>query len=102
MNTRLADILDASIAQLRGEGFEIRRIFASLIHIEQLFFELGESAILLDCDPDQDKAWYGEYELAPADADGIMIMYCRGDECWFRDVVSIEEAGRKVRSPAVV
>lgn len=86
MTDRLADILDARLAELRGEGFEIRRIFSSPADIEQLFRELGDAAILLDCDLAQDKAWYGQYELAPADAEGTMIMYCRGEECWIREL----------------
>lgn len=89
--TRLADILDARLAELRSEAYEIRRIFASSEDIERLFRELGDAAILLDCDPAQDKAWYGQYELAPADSEGTMIMYCRGDECWIRDIARPEE-----------
>lgn len=91
MTTRLADILDARIAELQGEAYEVRRIFASRADIEQLFRELGEAAILLDCDPAQDKAWYGQYELSPADGEGTMIMYCRGEECWIRDLVRPQE-----------
>lgn len=98
MTNRLADILDARLAELRGEGFEVRRIFASSADIEQLFRELGESAILLDCDPGQDKAWYGQYELAPADAEGTMIMYCRGEECWINDLVRPEAPGEALRA----
>jgi hypothetical protein len=100
MTRRLADILDARLAELRSEGFEISRIFASSADIEQLFCELGDSAILLDCDPGQDRAWYGQYELAPADAEGVMIMYCRGEECWIRDLVTTEEGaeGRRAGS----
>lgn len=91
MTTRLADILDARLAELQGEAYEIRRIFASRADIEQLFRELGDAAILLDCDPAQDKAWYGQYELTPADSEGTMIMYCRGDECWIRELVRTEQ-----------
>lgn len=91
MTTRLADILDARLAELRSEAYEVRRIFASRADIEQLFRELGDAAILLDCDPAQDKAWYGQYELTPADAEGTMIMYCRGEECWIRGLVRPEE-----------
>jgi hypothetical protein len=86
MTIHLANTLDARLAELRSEGFEIRRIFASSADIEQLFRERGDSVILLDCDPGQDKAWYGQYELAPADAEGTMIMYCRGEECWIREL----------------
>ena len=91
MTTRLADILDARLAELTSEAYEIRRIFASHADIEQLFKELGDSAILLDCDPAQDRAWYGQYELSPADSEGTMIMYCRGEECWIGDLVRPEE-----------
>lgn len=91
MTMRLADILNARLAELTSEAYEIRRIFASHADIEQLFKELGDSAILLDCDPAQDRAWYGQYELAPADSEGTMIMYCRGDECWIRDLARPEE-----------
>jgi hypothetical protein len=91
MTTRLADILDARLAELQGEAYEVRRIFASRADIEQLFRELGDAAILLDCDPAQDRAWYGQYELSPADGEGIMIMYCRGEECWIRDLAPPEK-----------
>lgn len=91
MTIRLADILDARLAELRGEGYEVRRIFASPADIEQLFRELGDSAVLLDCDPSEDKAWYGQYELTPAEAEGTMIMYCRGEECWIRDLARPQE-----------
>ena len=91
MTTRLADILDARLAELIGEGYEVRRIFASPADIEQLFRERGDSAILLDCDPGQDRAWYGQHELSPADSEGTMIMYCRGEECWIRDLARPEE-----------
>jgi hypothetical protein len=91
MTMRLADILDARLAELQGEAYEVRRIFASRADIEQLFRELGDAAILLDCDPGQDKAWYGQYELTPADGDGTMIMYCRGEECWIGDLARPEE-----------
>lgn len=91
MTTRLADILDARIAELQGEAYAVRRIFASRADIEQLFRELGDAAILLDCDPAQDKAWYGQYELSPADGEGTMIMYCRGEECWIGDLIRPQE-----------
>jgi len=98
MTDRLADILDARLAELRGEGFEIRRIFASPADIEQLFRELGDAAILLDCDLAQDKAWYGQYELAPAEAEGTMIMYCRGEECWIKGLVRPEAPAETLRA----
>ena len=98
MTAQLADILNAKLVELRSEGFEVRRIFASSANIERLFCELGDSAILLDCDPGQDRAWYGQYELAPADAEGVMIMYCRGEECWIRDLVSTGEGAEALRA----
>ena len=79
------------LAELTSEAYEIRRIFASQSDIERLFKELGDAAILLDCDPAQDRAWYGQYELSPADSEGTMIMYCRGEECWIRDLVRPED-----------
>ena len=97
MIARLADILDARLAELRSDGLEIRRIFASPADIKQLFCELGDSAIMLDCDPGRDRAWYGEYELAPTDTEGVMIMYCRGEECWIRDLARPDESAEALR-----
>lgn len=86
MTSRFADILDARVTELVAEGYEIRRIFAAPADIEQLFRELGDAAVLLDCDPDQDRAWYGQYELSPADGEATLLMYCRNDECWFTEL----------------
>lgn len=91
MARRLTDILDARLAQLLAEAFEVQRIFASRADIEQLFRERGDTAILLDCDPGQDKAWYGPYELTPVDDGGTMVMYGRGGDCWICDLERPEE-----------
>ncbi|MBT9471321.1 MAG: hypothetical protein V4514_11795 [Pseudomonadota bacterium] len=98
MTSRFAEILDARVAELVGEGYEIRRIFAAPADIEQLFRELGDAAVLLDCDPAQDRAWYGQYELSPADGEATLIMHCRDDECWFTELERPQEPVEALRA----
>ena len=86
MPLRFADMLDARLGELTAEGYEIRRIFAPPAHLERLFIERGDAAILLDCDVAQDRAWYGQYEICPGEGDLTMIMHCRGDECWVTEL----------------
>lgn len=98
MTSRFTDILDARVEELASEGYEIRRIFAAPADIEQLFRELGDAAVLLDCDPDQDRAWYGQYELSPAEGEATRIMYCRDDECWFTELERPQEPAEALRA----
>lgn len=86
MSEGLADRLNASLDALVAEGFEIRRIFASAKDIAQIFIEVGEDAILFDANPAVDLAWYRNFALSADEADGVRLLYCRGDECWMKDV----------------
>lgn len=83
---RLSDILDMVLAELAADGFEIRQIFASPENIARLFLELGDDAIDLDPDGAEDCAWYGEHALLADEGEGVRILYCKDDECWFREV----------------
>ena len=73
---RLAEALDVAIAELLAEGYEIRCIFTSPEGTARLFLEVGEQAVLLDSDPNQDRAWYGVHELSPTTDGETMILYC--------------------------
>lgn len=88
MTGTFADKLDAKLDELIAEGFEIKKIFATSADIEQLFIDRGESAVLLDCDPGQDRAWYGQYELVPDEGILTMVMYCKGEDCWIGKIAS--------------
>lgn len=91
MKPYFSDFLNAKLDQLVGEGYEVRRIFASMADIEQLFTELGDGAVLMDCDPSQDRAWYRQYEISANEASGTKLMYCRGDECWFTQLEQTDQ-----------
>lgn len=82
-----ADLLDEKLQSLVDLGYEVRGIFAVMADIEALFIARGDSAVMLDCDPKQDRAWYGRFELTPAlDAEHTMLMYCQGDTCWISEL----------------
>jgi hypothetical protein len=74
MTERLHDRLEAKIGELKAAGLSITCINASASDIEQLFIEGGESAILLDCDPNRDTAWYGDVELHATQEAGTWIL----------------------------
>ena len=74
MTQGLQQRLDAKLCELRGEGQAVVLITASPADIEQLFIEGGEGAILLDCDPQRDAAWYGDVELRVSEAPGVRLV----------------------------
>lgn len=73
MTERLHDRLEAKIGELKAAGHSIARIDACASVIEQLFIEAGDGAILLDCDPNRDTAWYGDVELHASEEPGAWI-----------------------------
>lgn len=81
---RLVDGLDEALEALIAEGYSIRCIFTSPEGAARLFLEAGEDAINLDSDPNQDRAWYGPFELSPTTDSETLILYCLGEECWFK------------------
>ena len=81
---RLAEALDSAIEELIADGYAIRCIFTSPEGAARLFLEVGEDAILMDSNLDQDRAWYGQHELSPTTDGETMILYCLGEECWFK------------------
>lgn len=74
MTDRLHERLDARIGEIRAEGRAIAAICACAADIERLFIEKGDAAILFDCDPNRDVAWYGDVELRPCDEAGTWLL----------------------------
>ncbi|HEY9234942.1 MULTISPECIES: hypothetical protein [Phenylobacterium] len=74
MTEGLQNRLNAKLAELRAAGRVILRISASADSIERLFVEGGDGAILLDCDPQRDTAWYGDVELQVSDVPGAWVI----------------------------
>ena len=71
---RLTEALDAKLAELRGQGFEVAWIESSRADLTRLVVEGGEDAIRLDPDPAVDRAWYGEAEIRHSSArDGTWV-----------------------------
>ena len=79
MTDRLHERLDAKICEIRAGGRVITAICACAADIERLFAEKGEAAILFDCDPNLDIAWYGDVELQPSPEPGTWLVVS-GDE----------------------
>lgn len=99
-NACFADLLEQKIQSLASLGYEVRRIFAVVADIERLFVARGDSAVMLDCDPAQDRAWYGQIELTPAlDAERTMLMYCQGDTCWIADLNALPTMAHAAEEP---
>jgi hypothetical protein len=71
--------LDAKLGEFRSAGRKIMLITACAADIEQLFVEGGEGAILLDCDPGRDAAWYGDIELQVSDQPGTRLIVAGED-----------------------
>lgn len=74
MSDRLHERLDAKIGELRAAGRSISLIYACPADIQQLFAEIGEMAILLDCDPNRDTAWYRDVELNASEEPGTWLL----------------------------
>ena len=74
MTDGLQQRLDAKLGELRNAGRKVVLIAASPADIEQLFIEGGEGAILLDCDPARDTAWYGDVELQVSEEPGTRLI----------------------------
>ena len=89
MTQPLTGKLDRCLRGLATRGFAIRAIFASPVHIQQVLVERGESAISLDADPAQDRAWYGPYEVHPNDCPDVSILFCEGNDCWIRELTEL-------------
>lgn len=74
MTDGLQQRLDAKLGELRNSGRKVVLIAASPADIERLFIEGGEGAILLDCDPTRDTAWYGDVELQVSEEPGVRLI----------------------------
>ena len=76
---RLTDALDAKLAELTGQGFEVLWIEASMADLTRLVQEGGEAAIRLDPDPSIDRAWFGAAEIRHASARENTWVFLRGE-----------------------
>jgi hypothetical protein len=76
---RLTAGLDAKLAELRGQGFEVLWIESGRADLTRLLIEGGEAAIRLDPDPTLDRAWYGEVEIRHVAARDQTWVYLRGE-----------------------
>lgn len=74
MSDPLHQRLDAKLGELRAAGHSVSLIVASPSDIQQLFVEVGETAILLDCDPNRDTAWYRDVELNASTEPGTWLL----------------------------
>ena len=76
--TTLTERLDIRLAELTRSGYRICWIEASEKELVTLFEEGGEDAVVLDPDPEIDRAWYGEFEIRPSEKHLIWI-YLEGE-----------------------
>ncbi|UTP41433.1 hypothetical protein M9M90_09735 [Phenylobacterium sp. LH3H17] len=70
----LSDRLNARLDELALAGRSALKIDASIEDIARLFVELGEDAILMDCDPKRDVAWYRDCELRASAVPGVRVV----------------------------
>ena len=76
----LSDRLNARLDELAAAGRSALKIDASIEDIARLFVELGEDAILMDCDPRRDVAWYRDCELRASAVPGVRVVADDGRE----------------------
>ena len=76
---RLTDGLNAKLAELRGQGFEILWIEACVEDLTQLVMEGGEAAVRLDPDPSLDRAWFGEVEIRHTATREMTWIFLKGE-----------------------
>ncbi|MDP3745433.1 MAG: hypothetical protein Q8Q88_00145 [Phenylobacterium sp.] len=76
----LSDRLNARLDELAAAGRSALKIDASIEDIARLFVELGEDAILMDCDPKRDVAWYRDCELRASAVPGVRVVADDGRE----------------------
>ncbi|MES2894458.1 MAG: hypothetical protein V4759_00360 [Pseudomonadota bacterium] len=76
----LSDRLNARLDELALAGRSALKIDASIEDIARLFVELGEDAILMDCDPKRDVAWYRDCELRASAVPGVRVVADDGRE----------------------
>jgi hypothetical protein len=76
--SRLTDRLDAKLGELSAAGYRIQWIEVSQKDLITLFIEGGDQAVMMDPDPDSDRAWYGEFEVRPSPKDFVWI-YLEGE-----------------------
>jgi hypothetical protein len=74
----LTERLDARLAELTRSGYRIQWIEASEKELVTLFAEGGDEAIVLDPDPEIDRAWYGGFEIRPSEK-GLIWIYLEGE-----------------------
>jgi hypothetical protein len=79
MSACFSDRLDETLAELEQAGAQVVAIHADGSSMEAIFRERGESAILLDCDPNRDVGWYGAYEIVVSSDEGAAVTFRHGD-----------------------
>ncbi|WP_332773455.1 hypothetical protein [Phenylobacterium sp.] len=76
----MSDRLNARLDELAAAGRSALKIDASIEDIARLFVELGEDAILMDCDLKRDVAWYRDCELRASAVPGVRVVADDGRE----------------------
>lgn len=76
---RLTDGLNAKLAELRGQGYEVLWIEACVGDLTRLVMEGGEAAIRLDPDPAVDRAWFGDVEIRHSAAREMTWVFLKGE-----------------------
>ncbi len=76
----LSERLNARLDELTLAGRSALKIDACIEDIARLFVELGEDAILMDCDPKRDVAWYRNCELRASTVPGVRVVAEDGRE----------------------
>ena len=76
----LSERLNARLDALIAMGRSSLKIDACPDDIAVLFTELGDEAILLDCNPTRDVAWYRDCELHACPTPGTWVVSTDGQE----------------------
>jgi hypothetical protein len=76
---RLTDGLNAKLAELAGQGFEVVWIEACVEDLTRLVMEGGDAAIRLDPDPSLDRAWFGEVEIRHTTSRQMTWVFLKGE-----------------------
>jgi hypothetical protein len=76
---RLTDALNAKLAELNGQGFEVLWIECSRADLTKLVIEGGDAAIRLDPDATVDRAWYGEVEIRHTAERELTWVFLKGE-----------------------
>lgn len=76
---RLTEALDAKLAELRSQGFEVAWLECCREDLTRLVIEGGDDAIRLDPDPAIDRAWYRDVEIRHTSTREMSWVFVRGE-----------------------